>query len=45
MWEEHTACMGRMSNAHFTEFGRKLGRMYHLEAWGTWEECIMSARP
>jgi len=20
MWEEHTACMGQMSNEHFTEF-------------------------
>ena len=34
MWEEHTACMGQMSNAHFTEFGRKLGRTYHFRGVG-----------
>jgi hypothetical protein len=44
MREEHAACMGQMSNAHFTEFGRILG-CTTSEAWGTWEDCNMSARP
>lgn len=34
MWEEHAACMGQMSNAHFTEFGRILRRMYHFRGMG-----------
>jgi hypothetical protein len=33
MWEEPQLARD-MSNAHFTEFGRKLGRMYHFRDMG-----------